>query len=70
MTVDTNGVTLDQQQGRLVGAMAIGDGPSAVLDVPGDGSVHGQISLNAMTTLLDVEELQARAEIEKRRGQR
>ncbi|SEC95530.1 hypothetical protein SAMN04489727_5743 [Amycolatopsis tolypomycina] len=77
MTVDSTGTELPvitgvttDHRGRLVGAMAIGDGPTAVLEPPDDGSVHGQISLNAMMTLLDVEELRARVEIKKRRNQR
>lgn len=62
----TTGVTTDHR-GRLVGALAVGDGPSAVLQQPGDGGVQAQISVNAMATLLDVEELQAR---EQRRSGR
>ncbi|EOD70357.1 hypothetical protein H480_01537 [Amycolatopsis vancoresmycina DSM 44592] len=63
----TTGVTTDQN-GRLVGVLAIGDGPSAVLDRQGNGSV--QVSVNALQTLLDVEELQALAERAHRRGPR
>ncbi|MEU0531960.1 hypothetical protein [Amycolatopsis tolypomycina] len=74
-TVDTTGkeqtvvtgVTTDEH-GRLVGALAVGDGPSAVLDRQGSGSVQGQVSINAIQTLLDVEELQARQDNARRPG--
>lgn len=76
-TVDTTGAkvavftgVVTDQHGRLVAVLAVGNGPSVVLNRAEDGSVHGQVSLNAMVTLLDVEEMQARAEIERHRGPR
>lgn len=65
----TTGVTTDQD-GRLVAVLAVGDGPSAVLDRQGDGSVQGQVSINAIQTLLDLGELQARQDAARLRGQR
>ena len=76
-TVDTTGkeqpvftgVTTDER-GRLVGVIAVGDGPSVVLDRQGDGSVQGEVSVNAIRTLLDLEELQARQEAAQHRYER
>lgn len=63
------GVTTDQD-GRVVAVLAVGDGPSAVLDQPAGDCAHGKVGLNVVHALLDVEERRARAERRRGLGQR
>lgn len=67
-TVDTagkkvavvTGLTRDRE-GRLVAALAIGDGPTAILQMAGDGSFLSELRVNIASSVADLNDADRRA---------